>query len=373
MPYPVNQPLIDGNELNYLKECIETGWISSEGPFVERFERDVAAYVGRAHSVAVTSGTAALHLAFDALRLPPGSEVIMPAFTIISCASALPELGLVPVFVDVDENTFNTNVELIEAAITPKTKAILVPHIYGLPVDLDPILDLARRHGLKVIEDAAEAIGQTYWGKQCGSFGDISIFSFYPNKHVTTGEGGMILADDPEIIARIRFMRNLAFDSQRRYIHAELGWNYRMTNLQAALGCAQMEKLPRNVELKRKIGAAYNNALGDVEGLRLPIAQTDFAENIYWVYAVVLEDTINADASQVMAALGKHGVGTRHFFYPLHMQPALINRYPSLATQRLPNSEKLAERGFYVPSGLGMNLNDIPEISQIIKDVIREF
>ncbi len=371
--FPVNQPLIDGNELKYLTECIETGWISSEGPFVKCFEDAMAKFVGRNEAVAVTSGTAALQLAFDALQLSPGSEVILPSFTIVSCASALPGLGLTPVFVDCDPVTFNMRAEDVAAAINERTRAVLIAHIYGLPADLDPLLALAAQHELKVIEDAAEAIGQTYRGKQCGSFGDISIFSFYPNKHITTGEGGMVLADAPALIERIRFMRNLSFDKERRYIHTELGWNYRMTNMQAALGFAQFEKLPRNVELKRRIGRAYDEALKDVEGISLPLPATDYAENIYWVYPLVLDDDFPADAATVMAALGEEGIGTRHFFYPLHRQPALLKHYPQLADISLPVSERIAQKGFYIPSGLGLDPVHIPTISQKIEDVLRKF
>lgn len=373
MGFPVNQPLMDGNELKYVTECVETGWISSEGPFVKRFEDGMAAQVGRKHAITVTNGTAALQLAFDALQLPEGSEVILPSLTIISCAAPLPGLGLNPVFVDCDPHTFNMRPEDVSAAITERTSAILVAHVYGLPVDIDPILALAREHGLKVIEDAAEAIGQTYKGRQCGSFGDVSILSFYPNKHITTGEGGMVLADDDAIADRARWMRNLAFDADRRYIHEELGWNFRMTNLQAALGCAQLEKLDRNVALKREIGRGYNASLAGVEGVILPVPATSYAENIYWIYPLVLKDDFPADAKDVMAALGEEGIGTRHFFYPLHLQPSLRAHYPSLSGQSFPFSEGLARKGFYIPSGLGMNLADIPTISRKIDHVLRQF
>lgn len=373
MHFPVNQPLMDGNELKYVAECIETCWVSSEGPFVKRFESSMAARVGRKHAISTTNGSAALQLAFDALRLPRGSEVILPTMTIISCAAPLPGLGITPVFLDCDPRTFNMRPEDVEAAITERTSAILVAHIYGLPVDLDPILALARKHGLKVIEDAAEAIGLTYKGRQCGSFGDVSIFSFYPNKHITTGEGGMVLADDDAIAERGRWMRNLAFDAERRYIHEELGWNFRMTNLQAALGCAQLEMLDRNVARKHEIGRAYNQALAGVAGISLPVPTTDYAENIYWVYTLVLDEDFPAEAAAVMAALGAGGIGTRHLFCPLHLQPSLLNRYPSLKGMNLPVSENLARRGFYIPSGLGMDVADIPVISRKIEHVLRQF
>ncbi len=237
---PVNQPVLDGNEKAYLVRCIESGWISSEGPAVQEFEQKIAARVGRRHGIAVSNGSTALELAVRILRLPEGSEVIMPAFTIISCAAAIVRAGLVPVLVDADPDTWNMDVSKIADRLTPKTKAIMVVHIYGLPTDMQPILELAEERGLRVVEDAAEMHGQTYRGKACGSFGDASIFSFYPNKHITTGEGGMVLTDDPELAEACRSLRNLSHSPKRRFVHDELGFNYRLTNLQAAVGLAQL-------------------------------------------------------------------------------------------------------------------------------------
>jgi len=251
---PVNTPLLDGNEKKYLNECIDSGWISSEGPFVKRFEMAMAEKVDRRYGVAVSSGTAALDVAVASLGLKPGSEVIMPAFTIISCASAIVRAGCVPVLVDADPHTWNMDVTQIEAKITKKTKAIMVVHIYGFSVDMDPVMDLAKRYDLKIVEDAAEAHGLVYKNKPCGSFGDVSIFSFYPNKHVTTGEGGMVVTNDESIYEKCQGYRNLCFKPEKRFVHDELGWNYRMTNMQAALGVAQLEKLDRHVEMKRKMG-----------------------------------------------------------------------------------------------------------------------
>ncbi|MCX6327733.1 MAG: DegT/DnrJ/EryC1/StrS family aminotransferase, partial [Bacteroidia bacterium] len=225
---PVNTPLLDGNEEKYLLECIRTGWISSEGPFIKHFEENFAAYIGRKEGIAVANGSGALDIAVQALKIGPGDEVIMPTFTIISPAQSVVRAGAKPVLVDSDPVTWNMDVTQIEAKITPKTKAILVVHIYGLPTDMDPVLELCKKYDLYLIEDAAEMHGQTYKGKMCGSFGDISTFSFYPNKHITTGEGGMIMVDNPELADRCRKLRNLAFEpGGRRFIHNELGWNYR--------------------------------------------------------------------------------------------------------------------------------------------------
>jgi len=251
---PVNEPLLDGNEKKYLLECIETGWISSEGPFVKRFEELFSRRVGRREGIAVANGSGALDIAVKALGVGPGDEVILPTFTIVSCAAAVVRCGATPVLVDADPRTWNMNIAQVAEKITAQTKAIMVVHIYGLPVDMNPVLELARNHGLKVIEDAAQMHGQTYHGKPCGSFGDISTFSFYPNKHVTTGEGGMLVCDDPELAERCRGLRNLCFQPKKRFVHEELGWNYRMTNLQAALGLAQLERLDEVVVRKRPWG-----------------------------------------------------------------------------------------------------------------------
>lgn len=368
---PVNEPLLDGNEKKYLNECIDTGWISSEGPFITRFETSFAAEVRRKHAIAVANGSMALEAAVAALRLEQGAEVILPSFTIISCAAAIVRAGLVPVAVDADATTLNIDVSLIEAAITPRTQAIMVVHIYGLPCDMNPILDIARRYKLKVIEDAAEMHGQTYRGKPCGSFGDISIFSFYPNKHITTGEGGMILTDSDSLAARCRDLRNLCFIPPRRFVHEELGYNMRMTNLQAALGVAQLERLPDFVERKRAMGRLYNELLQEMPDVELPLACTDYAENIYWVYGIVLKESIGFDAEEAMQRLAAAGVGTRPFFWPMHEQPVL-RRMGYMAKTRCPVAERIARRGLYVPSGLALTEQQIREVARIVREVIHK-
>ena len=364
----VNEPLLDGNEKRYLNECIDTNWISSEGPFVKTFESKMAHYVGRKHSTACTSGTAALDIAVSALELQKGDEVIMPSFTIISCAQALTKLGIKPVLVDSRYDTFNMKVKDIESKITPKTKAIMIVHVFGLTVDVDPILNLAKKYKLKVLEDAAQAIGQTYKNKQCGSFGDISIFSFYPNKHITTGEGGMVLCDDDLLDKRSKSLRNLCFGDQR-FIHDEIGFNYRMTNMQAALGVAQLERIDQIVEKKKWIGKTYNNLLQDLDMINLPVKTTDYCENIYWVYAITLKDNFFKTAEQVMLELGERKIGTRPFFYPMHQQP-VFNKDGLFLQDKLPNSEKLYKKGFYIPSGLALTTNQMTEVSEILHKVL---
>jgi perosamine synthetase len=366
---PVNEPLLDGNEKKYLCECIDTKWISSEGPFVRKLEGALAQLTGRKEGVAVANGSVALDLAVTALDLPPGTEVILPTFTIISCAQAVIRAGLTPVPVDCDPQTWNMTPETVAAAITPKTKAIMVVHIYGLPVDMDPILELAREHGLKVIEDAAELIGQTYKGRPCGGFGDISTLSFYPNKHITTGEGGMVLANDPGLIARCRSLRNLCF-GPRRFIHEELGWNARMSNLQAALGVAQMERIEEFLQKKRAIGKEYLAGLKNLPGLITPQPSESFAENIYWVFGVVLDESIRRDADWAMQELKKTGIETRPFFWPIHEQP-VFRKAGFFQGMRLPHAERLARRGFYLPSGLGLSRSCQDEVIKSMSKIMR--
>jgi len=366
---PVNEPLLDGNEKKYLLECIDTGWISSEGPFIKKFEEGVAARTGRNQAVAVCNGTAALDIAIAALELKAGDEVIMPAFTIISCIGEIVRSGAKPVLVDSDPVTWNMDVGQIEGKITPRTKAILVVHIYGLPVEMDPVLELAAKHGLKVVEDAAEMIGQTYKGKPCGSFGDLSTFSFYPNKHITTGEGGMVLADDEGLAGACRSLRNLCFQPPRRFVHERLGWNYRMTNLQAALGAAQLERLDQFVARKRAMGRRYSEALSGLATVQLPLPATNYADNIYWVYGLVLHDDVPYDAIEAMKRLAKLGVGTRPFFYPMNRQPVL-QRLGLFQNETYPVAERLGERGFYIPSGLALTEGQMDQVAAKVREAL---
>lgn len=369
---PVNEPLLNGNEKKYLNQCIDTGWISSEGPFVKQFEMQMATYTGRQYALAVTNGTAALELAIEALGFSSGDEIIMPTFTIISCAQAIVKANLKPLLIDCEYDTFNMKVEDIEAKITPKTKAIMVVHIYGLPVDLNPILEIAQKYNLKIIEDAAEMHGQTYNSQQCGSFGDISIFSFYPNKHITTGEGGMVLTDDKILFQRCQSLRNLCFssDPEKRFIHEELGWNLRMTNLQAALGVAQLERLEEFIAKKRWLGERYQELLADIEYINLPVPNKPFADNIYWVFPIVLKDNCRKSAKDVMKGLSQYGIGTRPFFYPMHMQP-VFKKMGLFSNEEYPNASKLYEKGFYIPSGIAITEEQIIEVSNALHEVLK--
>jgi perosamine synthetase len=369
---PVNEPLLNGNEKKYLNECIDTGWISSEGPFIKRFEEEFAAKVGRRYAVAVSNGTVAIDAAIISLGIEAGDEVILPTFTIISCIAQIIRIGAIPILVDCDPLTWNMNVSQIEYKISSNTKAIMVVHIYGLPVDVFPVLALAKKYNLKVIEDAAEMHGQTYMNQPCGSFGDISTFSFYPNKHITTGEGGMIVTDDEAMFERCRSLRNLCFQPQKRFVHEELGWNLRMTNLQAALGVAQLERLDEFVARKRAMGQLYFELLSDIQNLiQLPLLKTSFAKNIYWVYGIVLNQNIPFNAEFVMRKMMEFGVGTRPFFYPMHLQPVFVNQ-GLFKGEQYPVSERIAERGFYLPSGMALTEQEIISTATILKKVLNE-
>jgi perosamine synthetase len=368
---PVNTPLLSGNEKKYINECIDTGWISSEGPFVERFESELSAKVNRKYGIAVSSGTAALDIAVVALDIGKGDEVILPSHTIISCISAITRSGATPVLVDSELATWNMDVNLIESKITNKTKAIMAVHVYGFPMDMDIVLDLAKKYNLFVIEDAAQMLGQTYKGKPCGSFGDISTFSFYPNKQITTGEGGMCVVNDEKLADRCRSFRNLCF-KHPRFVHDEIGWNYRMTNMQAALGVAQLEKLDSHVKRKREIAKKYIQLINFNDLIKASPEANDYSDNIYWVVGLLISDSSNYSAQDVMNYLTEHGVGVRPFFYPLHMQP-VFKEQGMFKGEQYPNSEKLYKKGFYIPSGLGITDNEISIVASKVNQLIRKF
>jgi len=368
---PVNTPLLGGNEKKYLNECIDTGWISSEGPFITRFENEMAAYAGRKFGIAVSNGSAALDIAVRAAGVKEGDEVIIPTFTIISPAQSVVYCGAKPILVEADPLTWCMDVSKIEEKITVKTTAILVVHIYGFPTDMDKVFELAKKHNLKVIEDTAEMHGQTYKGKQCGSLGDVSTFSFYPNKHITTGEGGMIMTDDAEIAAKCRYYRNLCFKTEKRFVHDEIGWNYRMTNLQAALGVAQLENIDKHIIRKREIGNLYNQLLANAPHIELMPTKTEYAENIYWVYGIILKDTFAHNAEWMMKRLADEKIGTRPFFYPMHLQP-VFNKKGWYKDEKYPIAENIAERGFYVPSGLALTNDEIKTVSETLIKILNE-
>ena len=366
---PVNKPLFISGETKYLTECIKTGWISSEGPFVKEFENKFAAYIGKGYGTAVSSGTAALEVAMGAIGLKPGDEVIMPTFTIMSCAVAVVAYGGIPVFVDAEPDTWNIDVSQIEKKITKRTKAIMAVHIYGHPCDMDAIRRIAKRKGLIVIEDAAEAIGAEYKGKKCGSLGDISCFSFYPNKTITTGEGGMLLTNSRHFKERADMLRNLGFIKKKRYFHSEIARNYRMTNIQAALGVAQMKNIKKFVRMKRERGKLYNKLLAGIPGIQLPV-ERPWAKNIYWMYGIVLR----SPADTFRKKLANRDIGTQPFFYPLHRQPVWRkSQYRKVREKNkggFPVADKIAKRGLYLPSGLGTTEKEIRYTASAVKNLL---
>ncbi len=374
----VNEPLLGERELEYVAQCVRSGWVSSAGEFISRFEDGWAGYCGRGHGVAVANGTVALELAVACLDLAPGDEVILPTFTIVSCAVAVVASGGVPVLVDSDPETWCLDVGLLEAKITPRTRAIMPVHIYGHPVDMDPLLELAERHRLAVVEDAAEAHGAEYLSRRanvagrwqrCGSFGTMSCFSFYANKPVTTGEGGMVLTDDPALAQRLRSLRNLCFQPHRRFEHEELGTNARLTNLQAALGVAQLERIDEIVARKREIGRRYSHLLAGIPGVQLP-TERGWARGVYWMFGLVLDEATGLDAASCAERLLERGVETRPFFLGMHEQPAL-RRLGLFAGERYPVAERLARQGLYLPSGLALTDEQIERVAAEVREVVR--
>ncbi len=372
----VSEPRIGDAEISAVADTLRSGWISSAGPSLGAFERAWAAYCQRGHGVAVSNGTTALELAIEALDLVPGDEVIIPTFTIISCALAVIRAGATPVLVDADPVTWCMDPAEVAARVGPRTRAIMPVHIYGHPCDMDPLLDLAERQGVAIVEDAAEAHGAEYhsqrgsapaW-RRCGSFGASSTFSFYANKLITTGEGGMIVTDDERLAERLRSLRNLGFRADRRFYHTELGHQYRLTNVQAALGVSQIARIDELLSRKRWLGATYGERLRDVASLELPVEQP-WAKHVYWMYGVVLRDDARMDAAELASRLATRGIETRPFFLGMHEQPALLDRH-LFAGARHPVAERLARRGLYLPSGLGLTDIQLERVCDAVKEIL---
>ena len=349
---PVNRPLIKGNEIKYVTDTIRSGWISADGMYVKKFEKEFAKVVSRKYAITVSSGTAALDIAIKSINIRKGDEVIVPAFTIISCLHEIVRQGGKPVLVDSDPETWNMKVSEVKKAITKKTKAIVVVHIYGLPVDIGPIIKIAKKNKIIVIEDAAEQLGQYYKNKPIGSFGDISAFSFFANKHITTGEGGMIVTNKEYLAKKFAILKNTCFNPKKqKFIHDDIGWNYRMTSMQAAFGLAQLENLKLFVKKKRFLGDYYSSKLKNITNIQLPLKETNYAQNIYWVYGIVLKNK-NSLAKKYIEILKKEGIECRPFFCPMHLQP-VFKKMNLFKNEKFPVSENLFKRGFYIPSGIG--------------------
>ncbi len=365
---PVNEPLIGEKEKTYVLDCLETGWISSAGKYVDAFETKWAEYCGMKHGVGMCNGSVALSAAVAVLDLQPGDEVIMPTFTIISCALAVIENGGVPVLVDSDPDTWTMDVSQVEEKITSKTRAIMPVHIYGHPVEMSSLWTLAEEHDLVILEDAAEAHGAEYNGRKCGGLGDMSCFSFYANKIITTGEGGMVLTNDPDLAEALRDQRNLAFKRDRRFYHTEMGHNYRLTNVQAAIGLAQIERIEQLVAKKRRMAQLYEEGLRGLP-LQLPV-EKDWAKNVYWMYGIVLDDEVPFEAVEFSARLKDAGMGTRPFFLGMHEQPVFHDRNLFVG-ERYPVAERIARRGLYLPSGLTLTEVQIEQVVEAVLGILR--
>jgi perosamine synthetase len=359
----VSDTRLDGNELAYLTECVRSNWISSQGPFVARFEDAFAAAVGCRFGVSCASGTAALHLAVAALGIGAGDEVLLPTFTMIATANAVTYTGAKPVLLESDRATWNLDVAAIEAKVTPRTRAIIVVHTYGRPVDMEPVRAIARRHGFAVIEDAAEAHGAAYAGRPVGSLGDAAVFSFYGNKIVSTGEGGMVTTNDAEIARLARRLRGHAFSEERHFWHEHLGFGYRMTNLQAAVGLAQTERLDELVGARRENARRYAAALAGIDGLVLPAEQPG-TKNVFWMYGLLVDEDFGCSRDELRGRLARAGIETRTFFVPIHLQP--IYREAHLG-ERYPVAEDLCRKGLYLPSGHGLTERDIDHVATEVR------
>lgn len=362
---PVSEPTLDGNEERYVVECIRSNWISSIGRFIREFESLFSTKCGCRYGVACTSGTTALHLALATLGIGPGDEVIIPTFTMIATINAVTYLGAKAVLIDSELETWNIDISQIEAKITPKTKAIVIVHTYGHPVDMDCVNEIAKKHKLYVVEDAAEAHGALYKDRPTGSLSDMACFSFYGNKIITTGEGGMITTNNKEIADVSRNMRDHAFSHERHFWHQYLGYNYRMTNMQAAIGLAQTERLSELVRARRENAYYYTSKLKDIKGIITP-PEKSWAKNVFWMYGIIITDEFGMSRDEFRSRLAKHGIETRTFFIPMHLQPIYYKQYKG---QSYPRAEELCKRGLYLPSSSKLTKDDIDFIVETIKNL----
>lgn len=351
---PVSSPSLGGREREYVLECLDGNWISSMGEFIPRFESAFARLCGVEHGVACSNGTTALHLALETLGVGPGDEVLIPAFTLIVSANSVLWCGAKPVLVDVRPDTWCMDPARIRGSITPRTKAILCVHMYGHPCDMEAILAIAREHELLVIEDAAQAHGASIHGRPVGSWGDLACFSFYANKILTTGEGGMVVTRRREWAERAALLRNQAFE-EPRFVHRHVGFNYRMTNMQAAIGVAQCEQLAVRVARKIEIARRYDELLEGERSIRRPVQLAGY-RNVYWMYGVVLEESFGRSMPEVRRILADAGIETRAFFVPMNLQPVFSGKNPRWPDLRgtFPVSEDLGAKGFYLPTGFDL-------------------
>ena len=369
---PVNKPLITKEDISYLNKSISKGWISSEGPEVKKFENDFSNFIGHKYSVAVSSGTAALEIAIKSLKLKKGDEVIIPNFTIISNAIAVLKENLNIKLIDCNIKDWNMNISEVKKKITKKTKAIIATHIYNFPLRVDILKKICNKNKIILIEDAAEAIGQKLNNKLCGSFGDISIFSFYANKQITTGEGGMITTNNKKLFEKSKSLRNLCFGKKDRFNHEDIGWNYRMTNLQASLGVSQLKRIKSIVHKRHLVGKEYFQRLKYNKNIYIPETSRNYAKNIYWVIAFVITNkNLNIDAKKMMKKLITYGIQTRPFFWPMHKQKIFKEKYKINTSGDYKNSEYISKYGLYLPSSLDIKSNQIKFICDKVNSILK--
>ena len=366
---PVSSPLITINDAKNVYKVVKSGWVSSSGKEILEFEKKLAKFVNRKFACTVSSGTAALEIAVKSLNLKKNDEVIMPAFTIISNAIAIIKNQAKPVLVDSDIKTWNIKIEDIEKKITKKTKALMIPHIYGFPCDMDKIIKLCKKYKLYLIEDAAEMIGQEYKGRPCGSFGDISTFSFYANKHITTGEGGMIFTNNFKLHNKFKLLKNLNFGKIDRFNHSDISWNYRLTNMQAALGLSQFKRIKKIIKKKRFIGNYYFNKFKKNNKILVQPNKLSYAKNIYWIYGIILKNKDKKFRKIFQKKLLNKKIETRTFFYPMHKQD-IFKKKGYFKNKNYPCSEFLSSNGFYIPSGLNLTTKQLNYVANTINNLL---
>ena len=368
--YPVSIPYISQRDINSVNKVLKNGWISSDGPEVRKFESEFSKFIGRKYSVTVSSGTAALEIAIKALGIKKNDEVLIPNFTIISNALAVVKQQAKPVLVDCNLENWNIDINQLENKINKKTKAIIITHIYSFANDMDKILKICRKNSIFVIEDAAEVIGLKYKNKKCGSFGDISTFSFYANKQITTGEGGMISVNKFDLYNKCKSLRNLCFGKLNRFNHEDIGWNYRMTNIQAALGLSQIKNINKIVKKKIMIGRQYYKNLKLNKNLTILPPFISYSKNIYWVVGILIKNK-KIKSSLLAIELRKFGIMTRPFFWPMHEQK-IFKKMKLFKKSKFPNSSYLARYGLYLPSYYNLNNKQIDYISSVVNNILKQ-
>jgi aminotransferase in exopolysaccharide biosynthesis len=368
---PLSIPHLDGNEWEYIKECLDTNWVSSVGKYVEKFEEDIAQYIGTKHAVATVNGTAAIHMALKVLGVKEGDKVLVPTLTFIASVNPIKYCNADPVFIDAEKETYNIDpvkfeekiIELIEDGNKPKV--LIVVHLYGHPAEMDTILDICKKYDIKVIEDATESIGSEYKGQKTGSIGDIGCFSFNGNKLITTGGGGMLVTDNEKWAKKVKYLTTQAKDDPEQFIHHEVGYNYRLTNIQAAMGVAQLEQIDDFINKKREIAHKYNELLSEIEGIKVN-PDKEWAFNNYWLYSILIDEKkFGMDSKQLYKKLNDAGIMSRPFFKPIYNMPM----YKDCDKTNTDNADELWWRGINLPCSVSLEINKVEYIAEKIKEI----